>query len=54
MIVKNILFQLADISCVHLISTTGNETFYRNLGFKNLKTGMARYLNRNLTEEYLK
>ncbi|MCM3024156.1 GNAT family N-acetyltransferase [Heyndrickxia ginsengihumi] len=52
-IVEDLLNQLKDISCIHLIATTGNEDFYRNLGFNKTKTGMARYLNPNLTMEYL-
>ncbi|WP_129703191.1 GNAT family N-acetyltransferase [Priestia megaterium] len=53
-IIKNLLAQLDDISCVHLISTAGNEEFYRKTGFRKMKTGMARYLNPDLAEEYLK
>ena len=34
--------------CFHLISTTGNESFYKKLGLKRIKIGMARYLNPNL------
>ncbi|WP_430336940.1 GNAT family N-acetyltransferase [Rossellomorea vietnamensis] len=52
-IMKDLLKQLADVSCVLLISTTGNEAFYRKHGMKSLKTGMARYLNPSLAEEYL-
>jgi len=52
-IMEFILEQLSDVSCVHLISTTGNEEFYRKLGLKKLKTGMARYLNPSLSDEYL-
>ncbi|MBM7644088.1 ribosomal protein S18 acetylase RimI-like enzyme [Scopulibacillus daqui] len=48
-----LLSRLSHISCVHLISTTGNEGFYRNLGLKRAKTGMARYLNQELANEYL-
>ncbi|CAN7411072.1 GNAT family N-acetyltransferase [Rossellomorea sp. LjRoot5] len=53
LIMKDLLEQLADVSCVILISTTGNEDFYRKHGMKSLKTGMARYLNPSLAEEYL-
>ncbi|WP_375162859.1 GNAT family N-acetyltransferase [Rossellomorea sp. SC111] len=53
LIMKDLLEQLADVSCVLLISTTGNEAFYRKHGMKSLKTGMARYLNPSLEEEYL-
>ena len=48
-----LLKELSNVSCVHLISTTGNEEFYHKLGLKKLKTGMARYLNPNLSDEYL-
>ncbi|KGR78764.1 GNAT family N-acetyltransferase [Ureibacillus sinduriensis] len=48
-----LLNKLSNVSCVHLISTTGNEGFYRKLGFKKLKTGMGRYLNPMLSDEYL-
>jgi ribosomal protein S18 acetylase RimI-like enzyme len=53
-IMKDLLEQLKDISCILLISTTGNEPFYRKHGMKNVKTGMARYLNPALEKEYLK
>jgi ribosomal protein S18 acetylase RimI-like enzyme len=52
-IMEYLLDQLSHISCVHLISTTGNEGFYRKFGLKMLKTGMARYLNPILSDEYL-
>ena len=52
-IMEFLLDRLSNVSCVHLISTTGNEGFYRKLGFKKLKTGMARYLNSSLSDEYL-
>lgn len=52
-IMEYLLGQLRDVSCVHLISTTGNEEFYRKLGLKRIKTGMARYLNPKLMDEYL-
>lgn len=52
-IIDDLLAQLKDISCVHLVATTGNEEFYRKVGFSKMKTGMARYLNPALTEEYL-
>lgn len=52
-VIKNLLAQLDDISCVHLVSTAGNEEFYRKVGFWKMKTGMARYLNPSLAEEYL-
>ncbi|WRP08833.1 GNAT family N-acetyltransferase [Rossellomorea aquimaris] len=53
LIISDLLEQLKDVSCVQLISTTGNEEFYRKHGMKKLKTGMARYLNSSLTDEYL-
>ncbi|MGX6444852.1 GNAT family N-acetyltransferase [Neobacillus sp. K501] len=52
-IMEYLLEELRDVSCVHLISTTGNEEFYRKLGLKTIKTGMARYLNPKLMDEYL-
>ncbi|WP_335871487.1 GNAT family N-acetyltransferase [Bacillus sp. 2205SS5-2] len=50
---EDILSQLSEVSCVHLISTTGKEDFYHKIGFKRMKTGMARYINPNLVSEYL-
>ncbi|MFD1675226.1 GNAT family N-acetyltransferase [Alicyclobacillus fodiniaquatilis] len=52
-IVEDLLHRLRDISCVHLIATTGNEHFYRGVGFKKVKTAMARYLSPALDSEYL-
>lgn len=52
-IIESLLAQLKNISCVHLVSTAGNEEFYRKAGFRKMKTGMARYLNSSLAEEYL-
>ncbi|MGG3768950.1 GNAT family N-acetyltransferase [Priestia megaterium] len=52
-IIENLLAQLNDISCVHLVSTAGNEEFYRKAGFRKMKTGTARYLKPALEEEYL-
>jgi ribosomal protein S18 acetylase RimI-like enzyme len=52
-IMEFLLDKLSNVSCVHLISTTGNEELYRKLGLKKLKTGMARYLNPMLSDEYL-
>lgn len=52
-IMEHLMDKLADGSCVHLISTSGNEAFYRKMGFKRIKTGMARYLNEKLASEYL-
>ena len=53
MIMNDLLQHLQNISCVHLISTTGNEDFYRSAGLKKAKTSMARYLNPARSEEYL-
>ena len=52
-IMEFLLDKLSNVSCVHLISTTGNEGFYRKFRLKKLKTGMARYLNPSLSDEYL-
>ncbi|MBV6682491.1 GNAT family N-acetyltransferase [Bacillus sp. JRC01] len=52
-IMEFLLDSLSNVSCVHLISTTGNEEFYQKFGLKMLKTGMARYLNPRLSNEYL-
>jgi ribosomal protein S18 acetylase RimI-like enzyme len=52
-IMEYLLEKLNNISCVHLISTSGNEDFYKKLGLKRIKTGMARYLNPNLATVYL-
>jgi ribosomal protein S18 acetylase RimI-like enzyme len=53
LIMEYLLDKLSNVSCVHLISTTGKEGFYNKLGLKKIKTGMARYLNTNLANEYL-
>ncbi|MGG3641542.1 GNAT family N-acetyltransferase [Bacillus gobiensis] len=52
-IMEFLLDKLSNVSCVHLISTIGNEEFYQKLGLKKTKTGMARYLNPELANEYL-
>ncbi|KQL54031.1 GCN5 family acetyltransferase [Heyndrickxia shackletonii] len=52
-IIMHLTRRLEGVSCIHLISTTGNEAFYEKMGFQKLKTGMARYLNSSLAEEYL-
>ncbi|NHM31600.1 GNAT family N-acetyltransferase [Neobacillus terrae] len=52
-IMEFLLERLSSVSWIHLISTSGNEEFNRKLGLKKLKTGMARYLNPQLREEYL-
>jgi hypothetical protein len=44
-----LLDKLTNVSCVHLIATTGNEEFYRKLGLKKIKTGMTA----NLSDVYL-
>ena len=53
-LIEDLLEQLKEHSCIHLISTTGNESFYKKLGFKDLKTGMAIYKNPTLSKEYLR
>ncbi len=53
LIMSDLLQQLKGVSCIMLISTTGNEAFYKKQGMKQVKTGMARYLNPALEEEYL-
>nr|WP_325870606.1 GNAT family N-acetyltransferase [Mammaliicoccus sciuri] len=50
--IEILLEDLKQISCIHLISTTGNEDLYRKLGFKKLKTGMAIYKSIKLDSEY--
>ncbi|MBU5210203.1 GNAT family N-acetyltransferase [Heyndrickxia oleronia] len=52
-IIHYFIERFKNVSCVHLISTTGNEGFYEKMGFKKTKTGMARYLNSSLSNEYL-
>ncbi|RIP34769.1 N-acetyltransferase [Staphylococcus gallinarum] len=51
-IITLMLEHLGDLSCVHLISTLGNETLYEQVGFSKLKTGMAMYRNQKLKDEY--
>ncbi|MCG7337930.1 GNAT family N-acetyltransferase [Staphylococcus sp. ACRSN] len=51
-IIKQMLEHLGDLSCVHLIATTGNEALYEEMGFSKLKTGMAIYRNQKLKDEY--
>lgn len=53
LIIEDLLHNLRDVSCVHPISTTGNEAFYRRLGLKKVKTSMARYLNPAMEKQYL-
>ena len=50
---EDLLNQLKHVSCIQLIATTGNDTFYEKFGFKKLKTGMAIYQNEDLANEYL-
>jgi ribosomal protein S18 acetylase RimI-like enzyme len=52
-IMTRLLDRLHGVSCVHLISTSGNEEFYKKCGFRKMKTGMARYLREELQDEYL-
>ncbi len=53
LIIGDLLHNLRDVPCVHLVSTTGTEGFYRLAGLKKVKTSMARYLNPALEKEYL-
>lgn len=53
LIIEDLLHNLQNVSCVHLISTSGNEGFYRRAGLKKVKTSMERYLDPALDEEYL-
>ncbi|GGB05930.1 N-acetyltransferase [Macrococcus hajekii] len=50
--VELLLNDFQHLSCIHLISTTGNAAFYSKLGFKKLKTGMAIYHKSDLEAEY--
>ncbi|QYA40314.1 GNAT family N-acetyltransferase [Macrococcoides caseolyticum] len=52
MLLENLLIQFENLSCIHLISTTGNEAFYKKFGFKKLTTGMAIYHKSHLEKEY--
>ncbi|QWC23737.1 GNAT family N-acetyltransferase [Bacillus haikouensis] len=52
-IMARLLDRLQGVSCVHLISTSGNEEFYKKCGFRKVKTGMARYIREELQDEYL-
>lgn len=51
-IVNDLLVQIGDVSCIHLISTSGKLDFYRKQGFSKLKTGMAIYQSEKLKSEY--
>lgn len=53
LLLEKLLDELKDVSCIHLISTTGNTAFYEKSGFKKLKTGMAIYQSQQLAVEYL-
>ncbi|WP_158694742.1 GNAT family N-acetyltransferase, partial [Staphylococcus chromogenes] len=52
-LVHQLVEVLGPLSCIHLISTLGNETFYTHCGFKKLTTGMAIYQNPELASQYL-
>ncbi len=52
-LLEDIITQLDDVSCIQLIATTGNDSFYEKMGFKKLKTGMAIFKNQQLAQEYL-
>lgn len=52
-IIHTLIEALGPLSCIHLISTLGNESFYTHCGFKKLKTGMAMYTNPELASQYL-
>jgi ribosomal protein S18 acetylase RimI-like enzyme len=52
-IMTHLLKRLEGVSCVHLMSTSGNENFYEKCGFRKVKTGMARYIREELQGEYL-
>lgn len=51
-LVQQLLNQFESLSCIHLISTTGHEAFYKKLGFKKLNTAMAVYHKVHLEQEY--
>lgn len=51
---ERLLDSLGELSCIHLISTTDNEPFYRKLGFRDLTTGMAIYSKPDLRKKYTK
>lgn len=53
LLLEKLLDELKEVSCIHLISTTGNMAFYEKCGFKKLKTGMAIYQNQQLAAVYL-
>ena len=53
LLLEKLLDELKHVSCIHLISTTGNTAFYEKCGFKKLTTGMAIYRNPQLASEYL-
>lgn len=51
-IVENILLEIGNVSCIHLISTLGNCDFYNKLGFRKTTTGMAIYQSEQLRNDY--
>lgn len=52
-IVHQLVSSIGQVSCIHLISTLGNESFYERCGFKKLKTGMGIYYKPELKAQYL-
>ena len=52
-IMEGLFYQLRDVSCVHLKSTTGDEAFYQKWRLKKVKTGMAKYSDPVLSKQYL-
>ncbi|MEB7824741.1 GNAT family N-acetyltransferase [Staphylococcus chromogenes] len=52
-LVHQLVEAFGPLSCIHLISTLGNESFYKHCGFKKLTTGMAIYQNPELASQYL-
>lgn len=52
-LLEDMMKQLENVSCIQLIATTGNVTFYEKMGFKKLKTGMGIYKSQQLAQEYL-
>jgi ribosomal protein S18 acetylase RimI-like enzyme len=49
-IVQEILSKLADCNVI-LYASPGKEAFYEKLGFRKMKTGMARFVNRESMAE---
>lgn len=52
-IVTHLVRDIGEVSCIHLISTLGNEAFYAQCGFRKLTTGMAIYQHPKLATQYL-